>query len=456
MTLGKHNVRARLLAEKIALALGNAIVAPVIAYTPEGSVNPPTGHMRFPGTLSISDAAFEATLESAGRSLKLAGFRDIVFLGDHGGYQKNLQIAATRLNGEWKATGTRAHGIIEYYSTFQAAFVQALKERGYSDSEIGSHAGLADTSLALAVDPHLVRSERLHSGAKLTPADGVHGDPARASAELGKIGVDAIVAGASMQSASHRSALISSAVNSIHLRCSRPNLRNGRNLATPAACMFKRYSVGIASSSAAQKLCPLQLEAVTNTIATIPGMPAVTDPANLYSEIAADKMSPAVAGDPKRVYVPNLQSNDVYVIDQETLTVIDKFRVGLNPQHVVPSWDMRTLWVANNAENTKVGGVTPVDPRTRRQGGSVEDPTTCTSRRMASQPSSLQRPSSASTSAIRRRWRCSPRSMFRAAPASTTPIFRSTGDLPSSPVSSAAWWRKSISSTGKCWATSSS
>jgi creatinine amidohydrolase len=194
MTLGKHNVRARLLAEKIALALGNAIVAPVIAYTPEGSVNPPTGHMRFPGTLSISDAAFEATLESAGRSLKLAGFRDIVFLGDHGGYQKNLQIAATRLNGEWKATGARAHGIIEYYSTFQAAFVQALKERGYSDSEIGSHAGLADTSLALAVDPHLVRSERLHSGAKLTPADGVHGDPARASAELGKIGVDAIVA----------------------------------------------------------------------------------------------------------------------------------------------------------------------------------------------------------------------------------------------------------------------
>ncbi len=194
MTLGKHNVRARLLAEKIALALGNAIVAPVVAYAPEGSVNPPLGHMRFPGTISVPDAAFEATLESAGRSLKLAGFRDIVFLGDHGGYQKNLQNAATRLNGEWKATGTRAYVIAEYYVTFETAFVQALKERGYSDSEIGTHAGLADTSLALAVDPRLVRSERLRSGAKLTPADGVHGDPARASAELGKIGVDAIVA----------------------------------------------------------------------------------------------------------------------------------------------------------------------------------------------------------------------------------------------------------------------
>ena len=194
MTLGKHNVRARLLAEKIALALGNAIVAPVVAYAPEGSVSPPSGHMRFPGTISISDAAFEAMLEAAGRSLKLAGFRDIVFLGDHGDYQKNLQTSATRLNGEWKATETRAHAIAEYYTTTRTAFVLALKERGYSDSEIGTHAGLADTSLALAVDPHLVRSERLHSGAKLTPADGVNGDPARASAELGKTGVDAVVA----------------------------------------------------------------------------------------------------------------------------------------------------------------------------------------------------------------------------------------------------------------------
>ena len=194
MALGKHNVRARLLAEKIALSLGNALVAPVMAYVPEGSVNPPSGHMRFPGTISISAADFEAVLESAGRSLRLAGSRDIVFLGDHGGYQKNLQTAAARLNGEWKASGARAHAIVDYYATTQTSFVKALQERGYSDSEIGSHAGLADTSLALAVDPSLVRTERLHSGAKITAADGVHGDPVRASAELGKIGVDAIVA----------------------------------------------------------------------------------------------------------------------------------------------------------------------------------------------------------------------------------------------------------------------
>ena len=81
-------------------------------------------------------------------------------------------------------------------------------------------------------------------------------------------------------------------------------------------------------------------------------MPPVPDAANLYSETAAGKLSPALAGDLPRVYVPHIQSNDVYVIDPATFKVVDKFKVGLNPQHVVPSWDLRTLWVANNAENT--------------------------------------------------------------------------------------------------------
>jgi YVTN family beta-propeller protein len=110
--------------------------------------------------------------------------------------------------------------------------------------------------------------------------------------------------------------------------------------------------------------------------ATIPGMPPVVDPANLYSETTAGKLSPAVAGDLARVYVPNLQSNDVYVIDPATFSVVDKFRVGLNPQHVVPAWDLRTLWVANNAENTTAGSLTPIDPKTGKPGKpiKVDDP----------------------------------------------------------------------------------
>src|SRR3977135_1259732 len=78
MVLGKHNVRVKILAEKIALALGDTVVAPVMAYVPEGGVNPPTSHMRFAGTISIPDDTFQKTLEYAARSFKLHGFRDIV------------------------------------------------------------------------------------------------------------------------------------------------------------------------------------------------------------------------------------------------------------------------------------------------------------------------------------------------------------------------------------------
>jgi creatinine amidohydrolase/Fe(II)-dependent formamide hydrolase-like protein len=190
MALGKHNVRVKALSEKIALALGNALVAPVIAYVPEGGVSPPTAHMRFPGTITIPDETFEKVLEYAALSFKLHGFHDIVFLGDHGGYQKDDKIVADRLNREWAATPVRAHAVAEYYRVTQTEYVQALKGRGYRDEEIGTHAALADTSLMLAVDPHLVRADR----AKLGPQDGVYGDPRRSSAELGQLGVDMIVA----------------------------------------------------------------------------------------------------------------------------------------------------------------------------------------------------------------------------------------------------------------------
>src|SRR6185369_16020339 len=104
MALGKHNVRARALAERIAVALGNAIVAPVIAYVPDGAVNPPTGHMRYPGTITVPADTYRKTLDSAARSFKLAGFRDIVLLGDSGDYQKDNLSVARDLNREWAAS----------------------------------------------------------------------------------------------------------------------------------------------------------------------------------------------------------------------------------------------------------------------------------------------------------------------------------------------------------------
>lgn len=110
--------------------------------------------------------------------------------------------------------------------------------------------------------------------------------------------------------------------------------------------------------------------------APLPGMPPVPDRKNLYSEIAAGRMSPAVAGALERVYVPNRAANTVSVIDPTTLKVVDTFKVGVNPQHVVPSWDLKTLWVANNAEGRKDGSLTPIDPQTGKPGKTVrvEDP----------------------------------------------------------------------------------
>jgi creatinine amidohydrolase len=191
MALGKHNVRAELLCEKIARALGNALVAPVVAYVPEGDVAHPSGHLKFPGTISVPPGAFEAVLESAAESFKLAGFRNILFLGDHGGYQRELQVVAQRLDRKWAGSPVRAQAILEYYRASETGFGQLLRSRGYSEAEIGTHAGLLDTSLMMGVDPSLVRPDLL---GETKPGDGVYGDPRRSSAALGKLGVDLVVA----------------------------------------------------------------------------------------------------------------------------------------------------------------------------------------------------------------------------------------------------------------------
>lgn len=194
LALGKHNVRAQYLAQQIALKLGHTIVAPVIAYVPEGEIKPPTGHMRFSGTISIPEATFEALLDATARSLRQHGFRDVIFIGDHGGYQKNLSKVAQQLNRRWAADEScRALALLDYYQATQTGYLADLKSRGYSEAEIGLHAGLADTALMLAVDKTLVRSDAMAHQPKPGPADGVQGDPRRASAELGQLGVQRII-----------------------------------------------------------------------------------------------------------------------------------------------------------------------------------------------------------------------------------------------------------------------
>ena len=195
LALGKHNARVRFLADKIATQLGHTLVAPVVAYVPEGNIEPPTAHMKFPGTLTITDDTFIQMLMQTANSLKHAGFTHVVLIGDHGSYQKDLTIAASKLNAAWGGKA-KAFAALGYYAIAQSQYVAALEAQGFNQNEIGTHAALADTSLELAAAPSMVRADRLKDPASAKPENGVYGgNPSRSSAALGQKGIDLIVAG---------------------------------------------------------------------------------------------------------------------------------------------------------------------------------------------------------------------------------------------------------------------
>ena len=168
---------------------------------------------------------------------------------------------------------------------------------------------------------------------------------------------------------------------------------------------FSRVATAVAIALAG--FCAAGAASAASAVATVAGMPPVVNPDNLYSEAGADHMSPAVAGALPRIYVPNLRSNDVYVIDPATLKVVDRFHVGFSPQHVVPAWDLQTLWVANNAEGRPDGSLTPIDPKTGKPGKQSWStiPTTCTSRRTAKKRSWWPKRARDWTFAMHTRWR---------------------------------------------------
>ena len=136
------------------------------------------------------------------------------------------------------------------------------------------------------------------------------------------------------------------------------------------------FTLGLAAAATTLQAQTAAAPAAAAAVQTVPGMAPVPDPSNLYSETAAGKMSPAVAGALERIYVPNHMAHTVSVIDPATLKVTHTFKVGLYPQHVVPSWDLKTLYVANNAENSDKGSLTVVDPLTGKPGKTipVDDP----------------------------------------------------------------------------------
>ena len=190
MVIGKHNFRVVANGQTIARRLGNALVAPVIIFTPNGDIDPPTGHMRHPGTFSVPENLYAQVLEYVVRSLKQHGFRDIVLIGDHGSDQEGQNVVAAKLNKEWAGTNARVHAIGAYYRGDPEGDAAEMMKRGIKKEEIGNHADVRDTSQMLAIDPSMVRTGRLEAG---NGKNGVEGDPRKASAEIGRVLVERTV-----------------------------------------------------------------------------------------------------------------------------------------------------------------------------------------------------------------------------------------------------------------------
>ncbi len=182
MVLGKHNFLVKHKAGEIAKRLGNALVAPVIAYVPEGDISPPTGHMRFAGTITTPQDVFAKVLEYAARSFKQHGFLDIALIGDSGGNQEGQKVVAEALNREWSATRVRVYHITAYYPGRGDDWVVS---QGISAEDVGSHAGTHDTSSLMYLNPSLLRFDKMGTG-RSGDGQGHTGNPAKATALFGK------------------------------------------------------------------------------------------------------------------------------------------------------------------------------------------------------------------------------------------------------------------------------
>jgi creatinine amidohydrolase/Fe(II)-dependent formamide hydrolase-like protein len=185
MTLGKHNVIVTHAANLMARKMKNALVAPTIQYVPEG--NPDRSG---PGVISLPSPAYDQLLDAAARSLKAHGFKEIIFIGDSGGNQAGIRAVAEALNKEWAGSEYKVFPLTDYYEGGRDHYRAWLEAAfGYDDQTVGSHAGISDTSQLLHVRPTAVRKDQIKPWGG--PQDsGVSGDPTKATAEIGRMGIE--------------------------------------------------------------------------------------------------------------------------------------------------------------------------------------------------------------------------------------------------------------------------
>ena len=188
LVTGKHNVILRATAEATARKLGDALVAPIVPFVPEGSIDPPSDAMLYPGTIGVEEATFQALLTDIARSLKANGFRHIIFIGDSGGNQQGMKLVAEALDKAW-AGSARASYVPEYYDW--PGRQRWLATRGYREIDQGIHDELSAEAIMLSVDPASVRmKERIAAGNY--SVNGVPLAPADRTAALGKALVEHI------------------------------------------------------------------------------------------------------------------------------------------------------------------------------------------------------------------------------------------------------------------------
>lgn len=167
LALGKHNYIMEAACPAIARELGNALCAPVVAFVPEGDIEPPTGHMRFAGTIGVRQETYRALLDDIASSLRQHGFTDIILLGDSGGNQRGMAAVASALNERWAGSGARAHFIAEFYNpgydelerhTAEVLGVEETASDGYHDD-------ILVTAQMMVTDPSSVRHrQRVEAG----------------------------------------------------------------------------------------------------------------------------------------------------------------------------------------------------------------------------------------------------------------------------------------------------
>jgi creatinine amidohydrolase len=186
LALGKHIFIAHYTAQRIAEELGNALVYPTIPYAPAGDPIKKTGHMRFPGTVSLSEDTFGAVAREVALSAIAAGFKNVALMGDHGGGQQTLKKVAEALNAEWSPKGVHVYYISDLYYKEKEQMKEYLTKR---NMVIDEHAGIDDTSEVMFVD----KDNKWVRKDKLAPDNGkmgVRGDPTQASTGLGKMFVE--------------------------------------------------------------------------------------------------------------------------------------------------------------------------------------------------------------------------------------------------------------------------